>query len=166
MENSKLEEIYERVYFKMLNFISYRQRSEKEISDRLSKYLSKYRFSSEEIENIREKVINRLEESGYLDDLDFAVSYVNGLVNSGKPVSERKIFQFLFKRGVSKEIINQALKFLPSDFILQSVLKEAEKKLKTTKGPDNFTRKQKLSQYLYRKGYPFEVITSVVDRLL
>ena len=38
MEKTKLDEIYEKVYFKMLNFISYRIRSEKEVSDRLDKY--------------------------------------------------------------------------------------------------------------------------------
>jgi len=166
MDKTKLNEIYEKVYFKMLNFISYRIRSEKEISDRLDKYLSKYRYSQDEIEDIRSHTVSKLEDAGYLNDTEFASSYIKGLVSSKKPVSQMKIFQFLLKKGVSKDTINEALKYLPLDFLFENALKDGEKKIRLMRGVDKYTSKRKLSEYLYRKGYPFETIHSVIDSLL
>ena len=169
MDKKKLDEIYEKVYFKMLNFISYRIRSEKEITDRLEKYLSKYRYSTDDVESIRSNTISKLEDAGYLDDLEFASFYIRSLVTSKKPVSEMKIFQFLLKKGISKDIINSAMSELPPEFLLQNAIKDGEKKVKSLKNldkSDKYALRRKLSEYLYRKGYPSSVIHSVIDSLL
>ena len=169
MEFDKKEEAYGRVHFKILNFLSFKQRSEKEVLDRIEKYLSKIHLPSREIDEIRQKVLSRLKEDGYLkdsNDLDFSTSYIRGLINSNKPTNKIKVSQFLLRKGVSKEIIQKALENLDNDFVYQSVLKEAEKKLRLIKGEDTYSKKKKLMNFLYRKGYPFEIITSVVDTLL
>lgn len=169
MDKTKLDEIYEKVYFKMLNFISYRVRSEKEITDKLDKYLSKYHYPIDEIESIRSNTLSKLEEAGYFSDLDFALTYIRGLLTSKKPVSNMKIFQFLLKKGISKEIINRAMENLPPEFLLQNAIKDGEKKVKSFKNldkSDKYALRRKLSEYLYRKGYPSSVIHSVIDSLL
>ncbi len=169
MDKTKLDEIYEKVYFKMLNFISYRIRSEKEITDRLEKYLSKYHYSDTDIESIRSNTLSKLEDAGYLNDLEFASTYIRGLVSSRKPISEMKIFQFLSKKGISKDIINNAMEDLPPEFLLQNAIRDGEKKVKSFKNidkTDKYVLKRKLSDYLYRKGYPSEVIHSAIDSLL
>ena len=166
MEKAKLDGIYEKVYFKILNFVSYRKRSEKEISDRFSKYLSKYRLLPEEQEEIKSRIYSTLKQDGYLDDADFASTYIREIVDFKKPLSKIKIYQFLMKKGIPKDTIEELLQLLPEDFIKQSVLKDAQKKLKTLRVGDTFTKKRKLSEYLFRKGYPSDVIRSVVDSLL
>jgi SOS response regulatory protein OraA/RecX len=166
MEKTKLDGLYEKVYFKILNFVSYRQRSEKEISDRFSKYLAKYRLSPEEREELKSKVYFNLEQDGYIDDVSFASTYIKGIVDSKKSLSKIKIYQFLLKKGIPKDTIGELLSLLPEDFIEQSVMKDAQKKLKTLRVGDVFTKKRKLSTYLFRKGYPSDVIRSVVDSLL
>ena len=166
MQDSKAEEIFEKVYFKVLNFISYNLRSEKEVSDRLAKYLSKYRISSSEKESISGKVTLKLEESGYLDDSNYAFLYVKSVSDSRKPISKRKITHFLMKKGVSKDIISDAINSLPEEFSLNNAKKDAEKKLRLLGNIDEFSKKRKLYDYLYRKGYDSGIISSVVDTLL
>ena len=166
MEKTELDGIYEKVYFKILNFVSYRQRSEKEISDRFSKYLLKYRLLPEEQEKIKSRIYSNLEQDGYLDDVSFASTYIKAIVDSKKPISKIKIYQFLLKKGISKDTIEELLHLLPEDFVEQSVLKDAQKKLKTLRADNTFAKKGKLSNYLFRKGYPSDIIHSVVDSLL
>lgn len=166
MENSRAEEIFEKVYFKVLNFISYGIRSEKEIHDRLEKYLSKYHISQADLEKVRTDVYEKLELSGYLDDLNFAFTYVKSAADSRKPVSKRKLVQFLTKKGVNREIIAKALESLPDEFSMNNALKDAEKKLRLMGEIDKFSKKRKLMDFLYRKGYDSSTISSVVDTLL
>lgn len=166
MQDSRAEEIFEKVYFKILNFISYNLRSEKEVSDRLTKYLSKYRISSSEKDNLSAKLTSKLEESGYLNDSNFAFSYVKSVSDSKKPVSKRKITHFLMKKGISKDIISDAINTLPEEFSRNNAMKDAEKKLRLLGNIDGFSKKRKLYDYLFRKGYDSGTISSVVDTLL
>lgn len=166
MQDSKVEEIFEKVYFKILNFISYNLRSEKEVSDRLTKYLSRYRISSSEKNDLSVKLTSKLEESGYLDDLNFAFSYIKSVSDSKKPISKRKIIHFLMKKGVPRDIISDALNSLPADFSRSNAVKDAEKKLRLLGNIDEFSKKRKLYDYLFRKGYDSGTISSVVDTLL
>jgi len=166
MGNDRAAEIFEKVYFKILNFVSFRQRSEKEISDRLSKYLSKYHTSGTEKEKILKDITYKLEENGYIDDLNFSLSYIRSAANSRKFLSKRKIYQFLVKKGVHKDVISEALSSLPEDFSLKNAMRDGEKKLRLIGKIDAFSKKRKLSAYLYRKGYDPDTISSVVDTLL
>ncbi|MFH1899055.1 MAG: regulatory protein RecX [Patescibacteria group bacterium] len=166
MQDSKVEEIFEKVYFKILNFISYNLRSEKEVSDRLTKYLSRYRISSSEKNDLSAKLTSKLEESGYLDDLNFAFSYIKSVSDSKKPISKRKITHFLMKKGVPRDIMSDALNSLPADFSRNNAVKDAEKKLRLLGNIDGFSKKRKLYEYLFRKGYDSGTISSVVDTLL
>lgn len=166
MQDSKAEEIFEKVYFKILNFISYNLRSEKDISDRLTKYLSKYRIKTSDKDNLFSKIISKLKENGYLNDLNFASLYIKSVSDSRKPISKRKVTYFLVKKGVSKDIINEAVNFLPNDFSRNNAIKEAEKKLRLLGNVDEFSKKRKLYDYLFRKGYDSQTISSVVDTLL
>lgn len=169
MEIDKKEEAYSKVYLKVLNFLSYRKRSTKEISDRIDKYLKKIVLPSREKLGIREKVISTLESDGYLkdsNDEDFSKHYISTLENSGKTFNRIKIYQFLQKRGVPRSIIDDALGDIDPQSIYESVLSDAQKKLKNLKEENKFLKKKKLLNYLYRKGYPFDVVSSVVDTLL
>lgn len=166
MGNDRAEEIFEKVYFKVLNFISFHQRSKKEISDRLSKYLSKYYISKAEKEKILKDITHKLEENGYVNDLNFSHSYIRSATNSRKFLSKRKIYQFLIRKGIHKDVISEALGSLPADFSLKNALKDGEKKLRLIGKIDAFSKKRKLSAYLYRKGYDSDTISSVVDTLL
>lgn len=165
----KKEEAYSRVFFQTLNFLSFSRRSAKEILEKVKKYTSKTRLSLSEKNEVEDMVIQRLKSDGYLrisNDEDYANFYIEGLKKSGKPFNSIRISNFLQKKGISREIINDLVKNLDKDSIYESVLRDAEKKLKVIRDPNRFSKKKKLLNYLYRKGYPFDIISSVVDTLL
>lgn len=169
VDKQSAEEIFDLLYLKMLNFLSFRQRSDREVQDRLRKYLSRSHLPLRERDAIGDRVVLRLEESGYLsdsNDLKFSQSYVLGLSNSGKSLNQKKIHQFLFKKGVDTDVVERALEDVSKDQFLNSALKDAEKKLRQLGGLDLFQKKMKLKDFLYRKGYDGETISSVVDTLL
>ena len=155
--SSTRDELYEKIYSKVLHFISYKPRSEKEVTDKIATLTSN--------EGIKEKIIADLTNKNYIGDISYAEEYVRGVINSGKACSKRKMNHFLFKKGVHREVVTVAFNLIPPEFEYKNALKEGKKKLKMALGADNFTKKAKISDYLYRKGYLSSVITRVIDTL-
>lgn len=168
MEIKKIDQEYSKVYFKLLNFLSFKQRSEKEVLDKIRFFVSKTSLSPKEKIDIKDKVIKSLKIDGYLkdsNDEDFTTSYIEGLQKSGRTFNKMRISKFLNKKGILREIINGALENLEDDSVYESVLNEASKKIRTLKDESSFLKKKKLINYLYRKGYPFDIVSTVVDTL-
>lgn len=166
---TKKEDAYSKVYLKILNFLSYRKRSTREIEDRLDKYLRKIVLPSREKEEIREKVLSTLGSDGYLresNDIDFVNHYISTLEKSGKSFNKIRIYKFLKDKGVPKRVIENALENIDPQVIYESVLLDAKKKIRGLDDEDIYKKKKKLMNYLYRRGYPFDVVSSVVDTLL
>lgn len=159
------EELYEKVFLKILRFISHKPRTEKEVLEKLNKIISQNKEdgSSEDIKN---RVIEDLKEKRYLGDIEYAEEYVRGTVSSGKTRSKRRIKQNLIQKGVSREILAKALELLPPDYEYNCALKDAEKKLRLLVGKSSFIKKRKISDYLYGKGYSPTAVSSVVDTLV
>lgn len=159
--------IKEKVNLKILNFISYKIRSEREISDRLSQYLYRYKkMKKSQKDEIKAEIMAKLEEINLINDVYFAKSFVYQKVKSPKPASRMQIKQFLMRKGVSVKIINEALKLYTDDEEDQKITKDAKKKFAALKNLNNIQKKKKLYDYLARKGYPFAKIRSVVDRII
>lgn len=168
MELNKIDEAYSRVYFKILNFLSFNKRTKKELLDKLEKYLYKTRLSQNEKSELKERIISNLKTDGYLkdsNDEDYVSTYIEGLKNSSKPFNSIRIFQFLSKKGISKEIIEEAIGDVDNDSVYESVLRDAQKKIKFISGGNAFQKKQKLIGFLLRKGYSYDTVSSVVDTL-
>lgn len=168
MDLNNIDKAYSRVYFKVLNFLSFSNRSESEILGKIQTYISKTHLTSKEKEILKDRVITNLKSDGYLtesNDEDYASSYIQGLKNSGKSFNKIRVLKFLLKKGISKDITDESLSEIEDEDIYESVLKEAEKKIKYIKGENNFQKKQKLTTFLLRKGYPYETVSSVIDTL-
>ena len=168
MDLSNLDKAYSRVYFKVLNFLSFNKRTESEILGKIQTYVSKTQLPSKEKQILKDRVIANLKNDGYLtesNDEDYASSYIQGLKNSGKAFNKIKVLKFLSKKGISKDIIDESLSEIEDRDIYGSVLKEAEKKIKFIKGGNSFQKKQRLTTSLLRKGYPYEIVSSVIDTL-
>lgn len=144
------------VYQSALNYISYRMRSRKEVQIHLERkdYPKKHIF----------KVLDRLVEDNWIDDQAFAEAYVRSkksLTSKGPSV----IRQDLFKKGISEELIHQALTQYSEDDEREQALQFAEKKQKAWQGRSVQEQKQKLLQTLMQKGYSSEVSRQVADQL-
>ena len=139
-----------------LNFLSFRQRSEKEI------YTALKRKGYEEI--YIENAIDYCRNQKYLDDRAFAKAFIKDKVNINK-LGEQRIKYELLRKGVSQNIIDDVL-ILDTEDQLETALKLAEKKLPSYRKDDKNAVYRKLSGFLQRKGYSFEVVSQVMREVL
>lgn len=107
-----------------------------------------------------ERIMGFLEEYRFVDDDSYAENYLS--LNGGRK-SRRQILYELQQKGIDQETAARALEETPLDEEA-SARGLLEKKLK---GRTQITwdEKRKLGAFLGRKGYSFEVIRRVLDRL-
>jgi regulatory protein len=140
--------VIDKAYDRALNLISRRIRSEWELQD----YLKRKDYD----EDVRETVVNRLRERGYVDDEEFAKRWVANR-RLLKATSKRRLTQELRQKRISDEIIKT---ILDADETNEHalLLEIIERKRKQTKYLDD----QKLVQYLIRQGFNYNQIKSAL----
>lgn len=139
-----------------LNLLSFRQRSEKEIYNALK------RKGYEEF--YIERAIDYCREQKYLDDRSFAKAFIKDKLNLNK-LGEQRIKYELLRKGVSQDIIDDVL-ILDRDDQYEAALELARKKLPSYRRDDNKAAYRKLSGFLQRKGYNFDIVSRVVRETL
>lgn len=156
IENILKAEEQSKVTNAALNLISYRQRSIKEIYEKL-----KGKGYDEVFIN---KSIEYCKEQNYLNDHQFAESFIRDKQNLNKFGSTRIRYE-LIKKGVSKDIIEETLNF-DKDEEYNVALTLAQKKINSYKGQERNSIYRKLGGFLQRKGYPYDIVTKVLKELL
>lgn len=108
--------------------------------------------------------VERLQRLGFLDDEAYARNLARSRVVSGG-VSKRRIGQELQRRGVSRDVADEAI----ADTLEEVELDEegaarmaAEKRMRALRSYDASTQKQRLYAFLARRGYAPDVISRVV----
>lgn len=149
---------FEKNWNRSLRFLSYRPRSEKEISD----YLKKKKVS----EPVIKKIISKLKEKRFLNDEEFAKIWIQQRVKI-KPRAMRIIKRELLEKGLDKDKIDEILKSekneIPSDF--QMAFSLAERRLRRYK---NLTKQEffeKMGRYLASKGFNYDIIKEVIGKI-
>lgn len=113
-------------------------------------------------ESIIEQAIEYVRKYNYLDDERYAQNYVRF---QGERKSQRQIQGDLLHRGIKKEVIEQVLKQeYKEDNELQLILKWVEKRHYSKENADS-KEKQKMYQFLARKGFHSNDILHVLDHL-
>lgn len=152
-----LDEQYSKAFDKALRFLGYRPRSEKEIKDKLT--LKDFH------PKIIDKVIKELKGKGLLNDEEFSRLWIKSrksLRPSGKYILERELKQ----KGIDKEIIDKIMaKEINEDEELNLALQAARKKKKGYKRLPQLKFNQKMSQFLARRGFSWNIIKKVLEKL-
>lgn len=133
----------EKLLSKILNFISYRPRSQKEIRDRLKKY----KATSEQIEDI----VNKITKLGVLNEQEFAKYLVESRRAQGR--SSRHIKSELKSQGIDKEVSEDSLVNGSND---RATVRELIKR-------KSHLEKEKLIAYLARRGFPWELVREALS---
>ncbi len=135
-------------------FLSYRQRSEKEIRTKLKE-------KKIQVETI-EKVINYLKEFKYLNDEIFSKTYLQSqLIN--KPAGKRLLKMKMIEKGISKETADKVLKVNYSgEEELSSAKLLLTKYKKRIKQKDEREIKRKCFQYLISRGFDFDISKAAI----
>lgn len=138
-----------------LRFLNYRQRSKKEIQDKLTKE----GFDNEFIKN----TIIYLKDHELIDDLEFARSFARDKINLNKH-GPQKIKYELYRKGISDEIIDEVLD--EDDTEYTRALELAKKKLPSYKNDDKNAKYRKLGGFLQRRGYSSGCVYKVLKELV
>ena len=145
---------YEASFEKGIFLISLKDRTKKELRLKLEKkYLNKPAIL---------KAIEKLEEFGYLNDLNYAISYIES-----RTYGKNRIFYNLFQKGIDRGIVEKAYLALDEekeenidDTKLEKLIEKNSKKINVSNKRDEKKMKeeQKLIQYLARQGFSLDKI--------
>ena len=149
------ETSYYDVYYKCINYITKKLRSEKEID----KYISS--LNASEID--KKNTIKKLKEIGYINDYNYAYSYTQDRINLSTD-GPLKIRKSLEENDIKEEIIDEVINSIDRKIILDKIKKLIEKKSKNSKYT-GYILKQKITSDLIYLGYSKELILEVIDSL-
>ncbi|RXJ00392.1 recombination regulator RecX [Anaerobacillus alkaliphilus] len=212
LEQVMEEDSIRKGYGLAINFLSYRMRSIKEVSD----YLIKKDLELETVQIILKKLI----DENYLNDQEFAQAFVQSRVNlslkgpeiikrellekgvgevdinnslrhfsheqqlekalsflmkkyprtlkTSRAEQDKKIYLLLFSKGFSHEVVQQAFTEFykeqeEDNSEWEAIKAQGAKALKKYQAFSDWERKQKMKQFLYRKGFSFEMIDKVLE---
>jgi regulatory protein len=150
---------YERLVNAAIRFVSFRPRSQKEFTDFLDKKLTRWDVSGV---GLIAKVIGRMEELGYVDDVKFAAWWVDQRT-AFRPKGNRVIEIELIRKGVPRAIIASVLSSRGSQSLLAAAKQAVAKKLHLWVKLPDMARKKKLYDYLGRRGFDSETIGKLID---
>jgi len=155
IEQNKIFHIRQRAF----RLLGRRQHSSSELSRKL--------WNKDYEQKLIDEVIDDLQNKGYLDDKEFIRAFV-AEKSKTKNWSIKRIKGELFKRGVASKLIDETLNHQPVESDNESAMKLAKKKyevlLKRNLEPKEL--RNKLSAYLFSKGFEYELIREVSDRLI
>lgn len=141
-----------------LKLLSHKARNEYEIKDKMTKK----GFNEEAIR----KAMKYLKEQKYINDEEYARSYVKDKVNI-KKLGYVRIKNELFQKRIDSEIIEGTLsELIDIDAEYKRALELAEKKMSTTyKNDDTQAAYRKLGGFLQRRGYSMDTIIKVLNEI-
>lgn len=144
----------EQALTRAVHFLSFRPRSEAEVR--------RYLVDRGVTEGDVEAVVARLLQVGYLDDQAFAQAWVTSrsrLHPRGTPALRYELQQ----KGISPDIIRTVLAELVPDELAYAAARQQAARWRHL---DTVSFRQKMSAYLGRRGFTYDVIRTTVDRLL
>ena len=130
-------------YHKMISFITFKTRCEKEVFDKLKSLNCKEKDALD--------IINRLKQTGYLNDELYLKSYISDSINIGLK-GPNKIVNELNKKGFDNDIINKYLSSYSDEIFKDNALRIINKHLKTNKDSSKMF-KVKIGKLLISQGY-------------
>ena len=143
---------------KVLRYCAYQDRCTKEVRNKLATFDMPV--------SEMEKFVKLLVDEGYLDDERYASTFVRSKIHL-KKWGVNKIKMSLKMKGISDEIISNALSEIDPEIYREELIKVLKSKKITE--PDPYKRKAKLAQYAMQKGYEpwlvWETLKSINNNL-
>lgn len=151
MKTTKKPKPSQAPFNKALKYISYKNRSLKEVYD----YLVKNNYSDEKIKEAIEKLI----EYKFIDDEKFSEIFVRNRQLKGR--SKKMISYELRQKGINKETLENSLDSAQND--LKTAKEYIEKRLHQMKNLDPEKRTQRIINRLKSRGYNWDIIKKVLE---
>ncbi|MFH0935981.1 MAG: regulatory protein RecX [Candidatus Omnitrophota bacterium] len=136
--------------------LKFRQRSEKELFERLKK------------KNFRENIIKQtlafLKDKAFIDDESFARAWINQRVK--RPYGLRRIIRELKLKGIDEECVAGILQELKESYNEEEVVRRlAKERFERFAGIEPVKAKKRIYSYLLRRGFSPEIIIACINNL-
>jgi regulatory protein len=112
-------------------------------------------------DDVADRVLDRFEEVGLIDDEDFARSWVQSRQRS-RGIASRVLAMELRRKGVDDDTSREVLAELDPEVERQTAHRLVQKKLRSMRDLDSTTQIRRLTGMLARKGYAPQVAFDVV----
>lgn len=140
-----------------LRYLSYRNRSKWEVAQ----YLEKKEHSPLVIQ----QTLEYLEDLDYIDDQRFARQWGQFKINK-KKLGRNRLFLELLNKGIDRETLENIVNSLYENNSEEKLAAEcAQKKWETLKGVEEKKKKQRLAQYLQKRGFSADIICQSLKTL-
>lgn len=139
---------------KALRFLSYRPRSEKEISD----FLTRKQAGKETVK----MVMVRLKDLGMIDDLKFSQWWLEQR-QTFRPKGKRLLVMELKGKGVNREIIDRLLESQTGEDEFEIGKRILAKKAERWQNLSPLEFRKKASEFLLRRGFSWDTIKRILD---
>ena len=143
---------YYEAFNKSLKLISNKQRTKKELENKLKDYSKEIIY----------KVIKKLEELGYLNEQNYIRSYINDQINLGVK-GPNYIKRELGKLNLNTLYIDEVLASIDESIWKEKIAKIINKKIKTNKNLSRNNLILKLKSYLISLGYEQSMIIEILN---
>lgn len=125
--------------------------------NQMRNFLTKKEFAQETIN----RVILRLKELNYIDDLSFAKAFIEHSKKTGKRALEYK----LKLKGISQDIIDEALEDETDLMQEEKAFLLAQKQLPKYLKYEPYEQKRRINAYLGQHGFSWETASNVIEKL-
>jgi regulatory protein len=151
IENLKTIDQISQALERAKRFLATRPRSESEVRNRMKRYGYP--------ETVTNAVIDRLIESGLIDDASFAVFWRNNRTQFN-PRSIHMLTSELKQKGIDPDICTEVVSEIDDK---SEALRAGYKKARSLPS-DNYNEfRRKLGAFLYRRGFNYETVSSTVE---
>lgn len=143
-----------RAKLRSMNLLKSRTYTEKQLRDKLRQ--------GEYPQNIVNEAVDYVKSYGYIDDRKYAEDYI---IYNMENKSRKRMEQDLYIKGIDKKIMQEVMEEILQDGNTMNEMVMAQRLLRKKNYDPNtaeIKEKQKLSAFLYRKGFTAETIRSVL----
>jgi len=153
IQNIFYQEEIEKAYIQAINFLSYRMRSTLEVRQ----HIEEKGFE----QTLCDTVIQRLKEQNYLNDEEFALSYLRTQIQTTDkgPVV---IANSLKEKGITQKLIDEVLLEFPKELELEKAITLCEKWIQKKNTKSEKQVRVDLKAMLHRKGYTLDIIQQAI----
>ena len=141
----------------LLDQLTGQARSRKELADKLA--------AKNVPGELAERLLDRFEEVGLVDDAAFARAWVESR-QRGRGLAPRALAQELRRKGIDDEVAREALEEISADDQEEAARVLVRRKLKSVRSVDTATATRRLVGMLARKGYSAGLAFTVVKEEL
>jgi regulatory protein len=154
VKNNKDQASQAREYAFLL--LKYRQRSEKELADRLKKK----KFP----EDVINSTLDFLRQKKFIDDNGFARAWIRERL--ARSIGPRRLAQELKLKGVRKQVIEDSLRETRESYSESDTVRElAASRLGRLKGLDPKAAKRRVYGYLLRRGFSTDLVIDTLNEI-